>query len=71
MTVDIDSYNVWLVRVDTEYLVAVAYEDTKMCRWSRSPFDALQIKDLNSALEIAKAAKGTVVRFNTITGVIS
>jgi len=68
---DISKYDVWLVRVGQEYLVAVAYDDTKMCRWSNSPFDALQITDINSAMIVARAAKGTVVRFNTITGKLS
>ena len=68
---DVSEYDVWLVQVGQDYLVAVAYEDTKMCRWSNSPFDALHIDDINSAMRIAKAAKGTVVRFNTITGRIS
>ena len=68
---DIHDYDYWLVRVNNEYLVAVAYEDTRMCRWSTSPFDALPFKNVNDAIRIAQTAGGKIVRFNRITGILS
>ena len=68
---NVKQYDAWIVQVENQYLVAVAYKDTNMCRWSTSPFDAAQIEDINAALTIAKAAGGHIVRFNPITGNVS
>ena len=65
---DVHDYDFWLVKVGNEYLVAVAYEDTRMCRWSISPFDALRFVDVNDAIRIAQSAGGQIVKFNSITG---
>ena len=68
---DISTFDVWIVRFGTVFLVAVAYEDTKMCRFSESKYDAVQFTDMNDAIWVAKRSGGEVVRFNPITGKIS
>jgi len=65
---DVNSFNGWIVCVNGQYLVAVAYEDTRMCRWSSSPFDALLFDDVNDAVRIANPSGGYVRRFNPVTG---
>jgi len=65
---DVSIYDGWIIFAHGEYLVAVAYEDTRMCRWSTSPFDALLIHDVNEALRIAQIARGKIHKFNPITG---
>lgn len=64
----ITDYDVNIIKVNNEYLVAIPYEDTKVCRMSISPYDALPINDSVIANKIARKAGGTVVVFNQITG---
>lgn len=68
---NVHDFDAWLVKTNGLYLVAVAYEDTHMCRWSDSPFDALRFEDVNDAIRIARTAGGQIVRFNPITGKIA
>ena len=65
---DMNAYDVWIVRFGTVFLVALAYEDTKMCRFSESKYDAAQFADINDAIWVAQRSGGEVVRFNPITG---
>ena len=67
---DVNNYGGWVVFADGEYLVAVAYEDTKLCRWSTSPFSAAFFTDSNDALQVALKVGGQIRRFNPITGVV-
>lgn len=64
----IDDFNVYIVRLGNVYLVAMAYEDTGMCRLSESPYNALQFHDRADARKIAVMSGGQDVMFNPLTG---
>ena len=64
----VSDYDTWIVRVENEYLVAVAYVDTGMCRLSGSPYEALRFQDGADASMVARRAGGNAIRFNPITG---
>lgn len=70
-TMDINNYGGWIVFLDGEYLVAVAYEDTKYCRWSNSPYSAAFFTDVNDAINVARRVGGQIRRFNPIKGVVT
>ncbi len=65
---DINSYGGWIVYANGEYLVAVAYLDTKFCRWSISPYNAAFFPDKHDALKVARKVDGSIKWFNPITG---
>ena len=67
----VNDYGGWIVHKDGEYLIAVAYTDTKFCRWSTSPFSAAFFTDSGQALQVALKVGGEIRRFNPITGVVS
>ena len=58
----------WIVRRGSEYLVAMAYIDKRMVRWSTSAYDAARIQDRDKAEKVAGVVGGTVVIFDRITG---
>ena len=66
---NISDYDGWIVKVGSVFLVAVAYEDTGMCRLSESPYNALKFDDREQARMIARRAGGTAVMFNPVSGV--
>ena len=65
---DFNNYGGWIVYANGEYLVAVAYTDTKLCRWSVSPYDAAFFPDKQDAERVALKVGGSIKRFNPITG---
>lgn len=67
----VDDYRTWIVRVGGQYLVAVPYRDTKVCRMSNSPYDAAPIENAEDAEALAGVMRGVAVQFNPVTGVIS
>ena len=64
----VSDYDGWVIRYGKVFLVAVAYEDTKMCRFSESPYNAAMFMDMNDAIGIAGRTGGEVVRFNPVSG---
>lgn len=64
----VSDYDTYIVQYGKVYLVAVAYEDTKMCRLSNSPYDALTFDDVYDAKRVAGITRGSVASFNPITG---
>ena len=67
---DVKNYGGWIVRSEGEYLIAVAYSDTRLCRWSNSPFNAAFFTRMDDAVRVAQKVGGEVLRFNPITGVV-
>lgn len=66
----VSDYDTYVIRYGNVYLVAVAYEDTKICRFSDSPYDALPFDDVYEAKRVASRTGGSAVRFNPVTGKI-
>lgn len=66
----VNDYDTWIIRFGKVYLVAVAYEDTGMCRFSESIYNAARFSDWNDANMIARRTGGEIMRFNPVTGVI-
>ena len=60
----------FIVRKDGEYLVALAYLDSKTPRWSISAWDAVRIMWFQDAQRLADKFGGEIVRFSNIRGVI-
>ena len=60
----------WVIRRGVEYLVAIAYLDSRTPRWSRSPWDALRIPWRDEADRVARHFGGEVLRFSQTKGVI-
>ena len=60
----------FIVRKDGEYLVALAYLDSKTPRWSNSAWDAVRIMWFQDAKRIADYLDAEIVRFSNIRGVI-
>jgi len=58
----------FIVRRGTEYLVAIAYLDSKTPRWSISPYDAVRIPWRDDADRVARIVGGEVVLFDQTTG---
>ena len=67
---DVSVYDRWVIQFGNVYLVAVAYEDTKMCRLSDSPYDAATIDVYEDAMDFARHVGGKAVKFNPVTGVV-
>lgn len=68
---DVNNFNGFVVWRKGEYLMAVAYTDTKVCRWTSSPFNAAFFTDVNSAVRVAMRTGSQIRRFNPITGKVS
>ena len=64
----VSDYDVYIVQFGTVYLVAMPYEDTKVCRLSDSPYDAMPFRHPEDAQRIARLADGTAIMFNPVTG---
>ena len=60
----------YVVRRGGEYLVALAYKDSKTARWSKHAFDAVRIPWLDEAKHLADYFGAEVVTFSTTKGVI-
>ena len=60
----------FIIRKDGEYLVALAYLDSKTPRWSISAWDAVRIMWFQDAQRVADKLGGEIVRFSNIRGVI-
>lgn len=58
----------YVIRKGRQYLVGCPYEDTAYCRFSPSPWDGWKCREFDTALRIAKAIGGKVMRFNQLTG---
>ena len=58
----------FIIRRGTEYLVAIAYTDSKTPRWSISPYDAVRIPWRDDAERVARIVGGEVVLFDKTTG---
>lgn len=63
-------YDRYIIERDKEYLVAVAYPQKLLTRWSISPWDAAMIEDKSEANRLARRVKGRVRQFNPVTGVL-
>ena len=64
-------YDAYVVRIGNVYLVGLAYEDTKMCRFSENVYDAARFEYWSDAQQLASKARGDVIKFNPITGSVS
>ena len=60
----------WIIRRGVEYLVAIAYLDSRTPRWSRSPWDAVRIPWRDEADRVAKKFGADVLRFSNVKGVM-
>lgn len=60
----------YIIRRDSEYLVAIAYSDSKTARWSPSAWDAVRIPWLDEAQKVARIFGAEIVRFSNVDGVI-
>lgn len=67
---DVKRMDRWVVYMDGQYLIAMAYTDTKLCRWSNSPFNAAMFERIEDAQKLAGKVCGNVRKFNPITGVV-
>lgn len=65
---NVDSYDVWVIKLNKVFLVGIPYEDTKVCRLSENVYDAAQIPDKDTAEAVAAMAGGEIVKFNPIIG---
>lgn len=59
----------YIIRKDGQYLVAIAYTDSKTPRWSVSAWDAVRIMWIDEAEKVAAKVGGEVVMFSNIHGV--
>ena len=59
----------WIVRRTGEYLVALAYTDSKTPRWSRSAWDAVRITTPEEARRLADYFGAEVREFSNLNGV--
>ena len=53
------------------YLMAMAYPDTGVIRWSGSKYDAVRIYSLPAARKLAKKVIGKVYGFDSKTGSVT
>lgn len=60
----------YIIRKDGEYLVALAYLDSKTPRWSVSAWDAVRIIWREDADRIVEKLGGEVLKFSNVRGVI-
>lgn len=62
-------YDGYIIKIGSDYLVAIPYEDLGTKRLSNNRYDAALIYDEIAAERVARAVGGQVVFFNPITGV--
>lgn len=60
----------FIIRKGREYLVAIAYTDSKTPRWSRSAWDAVRILWLDDAKRVADKVGGEILRFSNLRGIV-
>ena len=60
----------WIVRRGNQYLVALAYTDSKTPRWSNSAYDAVRIRFRDEADRLARYFGAEVLRFSNVKGVL-
>ena len=60
----------YIIRKDGQYLVAIAYTDSKTPRWSVSAWDAVRIMWRQDAERVAEKTGGEVIVFSNVKGVI-
>lgn len=60
----------YIIRKDGEFLVAIAYTDSKTPRWSLSAWDAVRFQWYQDARRVVDLLGGEIVKFSNIHGVI-
>ena len=60
----------YIIQKGNEFLVAIAYTDTKLPRYSMSPWDAAPIERKEDAERVAEKVGGDVKVFNPVSGVM-
>lgn len=61
-------YEVYLIKVDGEFLVACPYFGSVLTRFSNSPYDGYGFQDFAVAIRIAMLFNGVVMKHNRING---
>lgn len=67
--INVSEYDGWVVRRNHMYLVAVAYEDTMMARWSDCIYEGHRFRERKTAENAARRTGGEMIKFNPVTGV--
>ena len=60
----------YIISKGNEYLVAIAYTDSKTPRWSTSAWDAVRIIWYQDAQRVADAVGGKILKFSNLKGVL-
>lgn len=64
----VEEYDTHVIQIGNVYLVAVAYEDTKVCRLSENIYDGIRVPEEEVARKLARMVSGKAVKFNPVTG---
>ena len=60
----------YIIRKGGEFLVAIAYTDSKTPRWSNSAWDAVRFTWYQDARRVADILGGEIIKFSNIHGVL-